>query len=130
MNRQLLNLFVMCLPATPLLADTSSSFQTASSSYVGFHESLKSVRDINGGTIIKALYSEDIPYEMRSAFNYACKLWEEAMPNSLPISIQNGNYIGTYDYLPGCESDLGQGTYVINYLAGNEVVQTKKIIIK
>ncbi len=42
----------------------------------------------------------------------------------------NGNYIGTYDYLPGCEADLGQGTYVINYLAGNEVVQTKKIIIK
>ena len=43
------------------------------------------VRQINGGTVLKP--EELWDNSMRGAFEYACKIWEEQLPNSLPINI-------------------------------------------
>lgn len=45
-------------------------------------------RTINGGTIFNITYGEGWTLEMKGAFEYACKIWEENMPTSLPINIK------------------------------------------
>ena len=46
------------------------------------------VRQINGGTVFKVTYEPEELWDnsMRGAFEYACKIWEEQLPNSLPIN--------------------------------------------
>lgn len=46
------------------------------------------IRRINGGTIIKIEYEGTWPTEMKGAFEYACKIWEEQLPPMLPINIK------------------------------------------
>lgn len=41
----------------------------------------------NGGCVFKISYDDDIPFQMKAAFEHACKLWEERMYNCLPITI-------------------------------------------
>lgn len=57
------------------------------------------VRRINGGTVFKVTYEPEELWDnsMRGAFEYACKIWEEQLPNSLPINIlaKIGNIRGT-----------------------------------
>lgn len=57
------------------------------------------VRQINGGTVFKVTYEPEELWDnsMRGAFEYACKMWEEQLPNSLPINIlaKIGNIRGT-----------------------------------
>lgn len=57
------------------------------------------VRQINGGTVFKVTYEPEELWDnsMRGAFEYACKIWEEQLPNSLPINIlaKIGNIRGT-----------------------------------
>ncbi len=45
------------------------------------------VRRINGGTVINVTYEGDWTYEMKGAFEYACKIMEEAMPPCVPINV-------------------------------------------
>ncbi len=45
------------------------------------------VRDCAGGTKLITEFEGNWPFEMKGAFEYACKIWEEAMPTSLPIRI-------------------------------------------
>lgn len=45
------------------------------------------VREIRGGTKFVVTYEGDWTNEMKSAFEYACKIWEETLPTSLPINI-------------------------------------------
>jgi hypothetical protein len=47
------------------------------------------IRDINGGTVFKITYEPEEAWNnaMRGAFEYACKIWEEQLPNTLPINI-------------------------------------------
>lgn len=52
-------------------------------------------REIYGGTKIHVSYVGDWPYEAVNAFNYACKILEESMPSTFPLSFvarwQNGS---------------------------------------
>lgn len=57
-------------------------------------DGLPIIRTIEGGTLLKVSYSEDCTYEMQGAFNYACRILEEALPSSLPITISVG--LGTF----------------------------------
>ena len=45
-------------------------------------------RTIQGGTIILVDYEGNWTNEMKGAFNYACKLWEENLPTCLPLRIK------------------------------------------
>lgn len=45
------------------------------------------IRKINGGTVFNISYEGAWNNDMKGAFEYACKLWEEALPNCLPINI-------------------------------------------
>ena len=48
------------------------------------------LREINGGTVFKITYEPENAWNnsMKGAFEYACKIWEEQLPNTLPINIQ------------------------------------------
>lgn len=48
------------------------------------------LRKINGGTVFKVTYEpeEDWDNAMKGAFEYACKIWEEQLPNTLPLNIR------------------------------------------
>ncbi len=46
------------------------------------------VRKINGGTIFNVSYGDGWTAEMKGAFEYACKIWEETLPNCPPINIR------------------------------------------
>lgn len=41
----------------------------------------------NGGTVFKVTYDDDVPFQMKAAFEHACKLWEERMRHNLPITV-------------------------------------------
>ena len=47
------------------------------------------MRQINGGTVFKITYEPEEAWDnaMKGAFEYACKIWEEQLPNTLPINI-------------------------------------------
>lgn len=47
------------------------------------------LRPINGGTIFKITYEPETDWNnaMKGAFEYACKIWEEQLPNTLPLNI-------------------------------------------
>lgn len=47
------------------------------------------VREINGGTVFQITYEPENAWNnsMKGAFEYACKIWEEQLPNSMPINI-------------------------------------------
>ena len=55
--------------------------------YIEKCSDLPIVRKINGGTIFKITYEGNWTNEMKGAFEYACKIWEESLPNCLPINI-------------------------------------------
>lgn len=48
---------------------------------------LPTVRTVGGGTKIIVSYQGDWSEDMKSAFEYACKIWEEAMPTTFPIHV-------------------------------------------
>ncbi len=45
------------------------------------------VRTINGGTVFRVTYEGDWTNEMKGAFEYACKIWEEQLPTTLPLNV-------------------------------------------
>ena len=58
-----------------------------SDNYIGTVADLPLVRNINGGTVFNITYEGKWTNEMKGAFEYACKIWEESLPNCLPINI-------------------------------------------
>jgi len=54
-------------------------------------------REIQGGTTFIVDFEGDWKEDMKGAFRYACKIWEEALPTMLPIRIkaQIGNLRGS-----------------------------------
>ncbi len=50
--------------------------------------SLKVKRVINGGTKILVSFNGNWDEDMKGAFRYACKIWEENLPTMLPITIE------------------------------------------
>lgn len=51
---------------------------------------LKIKREIKGGTKIIVNFEGDWDEDMKGAFRYACKIWEENLPTMLPITIKAG----------------------------------------
>lgn len=49
---------------------------------------LPTVRSVGGGTKLLASYEGEWSDDMKGAFEYACKIWEEAMPTTFPIRIK------------------------------------------
>lgn len=45
------------------------------------------VRKINGGTVFRVTYEGNWTNDMKGAFEYACKIWEEQLPQALPLNI-------------------------------------------
>ena len=47
------------------------------------------LRQINGGTVFNITFEPEEEWNnaMKGAFEYACKIWEEQLPNTLPINI-------------------------------------------
>jgi len=45
------------------------------------------IREVYGGTKIIVDFNGNWTNEMKGAFEYACKIWEEAMPTTFPIRI-------------------------------------------
>lgn len=46
------------------------------------------IRNTYGGTKITVTFEGNWSYDMRGAFEYACRIWEEAMPTTFPIRIK------------------------------------------
>lgn len=49
---------------------------------------LPTVRSVGGGTKFIVSYEGNWSNDMQGAFEYACKIWEEAMPTTFPIHIK------------------------------------------
>ena len=74
---------------TPIFGEENivESYSYASDEYIEKCINVPVVRKINGGTVFKIKYEGNWSSDMKGAFEYACKLWEENLPNSLPINI-------------------------------------------
>lgn len=70
---------------------------------------LPEYREINGGSKFIVKYSGAWPEEMKGAFEYAIKIWEEVLPTSLPINVtaELGTIRGSRDVI----SKVGFFTY-------------------
>ncbi|MCD8387130.1 MAG: hypothetical protein LUD17_09610 [Bacteroidales bacterium] len=67
--------------------DYVESENFATDSYIDVTNPLKTIRQINGGTVFKIEYGDGFTVEMKGAFEYACKLLEEYIPTCLPITV-------------------------------------------
>lgn len=78
--------FFLCLPtlAQEELEDISYSSEQVVTKKFG----LPIVRPVYGGTKIIPIFEGNWTNEMKGAFEYACKIWEEAMPTTYPIKIK------------------------------------------
>lgn len=59
----------------------------ASDDYIERHTDIPVVRNIMGGTVIRVTYEGEWTNEMKGAFEYACKIWEENIPPCLPLNV-------------------------------------------
>lgn len=59
-----------------------------SNAYIPKNFDLPIVRKVYGGTKIKVEYEGDWTNEMKGAVEYACKIWEETMPTTLPLKFR------------------------------------------
>lgn len=55
--------------------------------FQGVEINMPNLRQTSSGTKFLVTYSGNWPEEMKGAFEYAVKMWEEVIPSSLPISI-------------------------------------------
>lgn len=58
--------------------------------FQGIYVKMPDYREIRGGTKLVITYDEECPEELRGAFDYAAKIWEEALPTAPPISLTVG----------------------------------------
>ena len=91
-----ITLLLLCMPLfVSLHAQDDDEFYT-------FHQdllidtciNLNVMREIKGGTKIIVTFTGNWDEDMKGAFRYACKIWEENLPTMLPITISAN--IGTF----------------------------------
>lgn len=71
-----------------LLAQTDFETETfANDTYYGTSVNLPIIREIKGGTKFIITYEGTWTNEMKGAFEYACKIWEENLPTMLPLRV-------------------------------------------
>lgn len=86
MRTILLFLFALCL--SPVFSqDLIENYSYVSDKVVDKTYGLPAVRSIGGGTKIIVDYQGNWSEDMKGAFEFACKIWEEAMPTTFPIHI-------------------------------------------
>lgn len=86
MKKILLLLTLICLSLNAQTYRESASL--ASDEYIGNFIDMPIVRSMNGGTKFRVYYDLNVPLEMKGAFEYACKIWEEVLPSCLPITVK------------------------------------------
>lgn len=74
-------------PETLYGSDKLEADNYVSSDFIDIVQKLPVVREINGGTVFVVKYGDNCSYQMRGAFEYACKILEEYMPPCLPINV-------------------------------------------
>ncbi len=67
--------------------EANAYYGYASDSYNERTDSVMPIRYIDGGTVFIVKYSEDCDFEMQSAFNHACRILEERVPNCPPLTV-------------------------------------------
>lgn len=67
------------------VTNTTSSYVL--DEYLGISSDVPAIRRIGGGTKFIVTYEGDWTNEMKGAFEYACKIWEEQIPTAFPIRI-------------------------------------------
>lgn len=85
--KKLLTNIVLLLTFGITHADIPEIYTYALDDYVEDVCELPIVRKINGGTKINVTYEGAWTNEMKGAFEYACKIWEEALPTAIPLNI-------------------------------------------
>lgn len=68
--------------------DSIESYNYASDEIVEQTYGLPTVRSVGSGTKIVVEYQGNWSEDMKGAFEYACKIWEENMPTTFPIHIK------------------------------------------
>lgn len=84
----LLSIFLCLLPSVIQAQEQLEDLSYASESIIKKNIGLPIIRPIYGGTKILTEFEGNWPYEIKGAFEYACKIWEEAMPTTFPIKIR------------------------------------------
>lgn len=83
-------IFILFLGLSNMLAYSQSHMEGVSfvsDDYIEKWADVPVIRSINGGTVFKIKYEGEWSNDMKGAFEYACKIWEEQMPPCLPIKI-------------------------------------------
>lgn len=90
MNRIIFALLMsfIALTASGQSVPTRVATQTANDSFADFLRDLPDVRVINSGSKILVDYEGEWTEDMKGAFGYAAKIWEENLPMCAPIRIK------------------------------------------
>ncbi len=87
MKKMLLILFLGYALCSFTQTTTNTTYPYVLDEYLGICSDVPAVRRIGGGTKFIVTYEGDWTNEMKGAFEYACKIWEEQTPTALPIRI-------------------------------------------
>lgn len=88
MKRRIFFLSLILMQYCVLKADNyTEAFNIISDDYSDSVCDIQIIRPINGGTIITPVFDSSCPEEFKSPFSLACKIVEEYMPPSLPLTI-------------------------------------------
>lgn len=141
MKKQLLIVMMLgtCVCALNTQARTIVSENYGPDVFRGVEIQMPGYRSIASGTKIVVKYDNSVPAELRGAFDYAVRIWEEVLPISLPIKIdvKYSSFIGSYGYLSkvayentdyngdlvnmySCPSSMVKGVVMQEYIAGSQ----------
>lgn len=81
----ILSIFSISISAQEITSITHDNY--VSESIKDIFIEMPDYREINSGTKLVVTYEGEWPAEMKGAFEYAVKIWEEVLPLSLPIKI-------------------------------------------
>lgn len=89
-NKKILILYCMLMSGLAGFAmiDKDELFSYPSRDYIECSVDVPSERCFKSGTVIRVSYEDDCTYEMRGAFEYACKIWVENVPPTLPLNVE------------------------------------------
>lgn len=128
-----------CFCALDTQARTVVSENYGTDVFRGVEIQMPGYRSIASGTKIVVKYDNSVPAELRGAFDYAVRIWEEVLPISLPIKIdvKYSSFIGSYGLLSkvayentdyngdlvnmySCPSSMVKGVVMQEYIAGRQ----------
>lgn len=91
MSKSLISLLCICLSLANsyLLANEyDECYNIVSESYNNRISDIEIVREINGGTIVIPIFDNTCPEDLKNAFSYACKIFEEYLPSCPPLYVK------------------------------------------